>query len=291
MAPERLLGGLLTKASDIYALGMTIYEIYVDETPFLGISHGEEFIDLVVRQDHRPERPSMEDAPNLSTEIWELAEKCWVKDPKKRPVAGVVTDTITSLLERDKLKEPVSSPLSLSPGLSPALSTLSRSPGLSPAPGLSPSPSLTPTSPSISHRIRLVAHFDSQRTFHFDTISRDLKEGRALSLGRFTSASGQPKHSRHTLQFKSLVVSRSHAKLWFEAGGTLFVKDTGSSSGTFLNNNRLSLANTESRSYHVKDGDILRLGEDYPNAHEKLEAHNAVKILIELDGSNTVVPR
>ena len=274
MAPERLLGGLLKKPSDIYALGMTIYEasvayyesrikiltdlfdkIFVDDIPLSGINHGDEFIELVARQDVRPTRPSDEDAPSLSTAIWELAEKCWVKDAKKRPIASAVCDTVSRLLES----------------------------------GVISPPALSPASPSITHRIRLLPHMDSLRTFHFDPITRDLKEGgKALSIGRFTSAAGQLSH-RHVIQFKSLVVSRSHAKLWFEAGGKLFIRDMKSSTGTFLNDVRLSPRNTESRSHQVNDGDILRLGEDYPDPHEKPEIHNSVKIRVELEGNNNGV--
>ena len=72
--------------------------------------------------------------------------------------------------------------------------------------------------------------------------------------------------------FKSKVVSRAHAEVWCEAGGKVsnhstcltprrgsdarrlqfFVRDTKSSSGTFLNHIRLSNPNTESRPYPIK---------------------------------------
>lgn len=58
-----------------------------------------EFVELVVRQDVRPERPDDEDAPYLSDGIWELAKRCWVKDPKRRPTASIVCDTLLHLLE------------------------------------------------------------------------------------------------------------------------------------------------------------------------------------------------
>ena len=54
------------------------------------------------------------------------------------------------------------------------------------------------------------------------------------------------------LAFKSKVVS-THAEIWVERGGRFFVKDTKSSSGTFLNHVRLNLANTQSRPFQVKD--------------------------------------
>jgi WD40 repeat protein len=51
----------------------------------------------VVRQDVRPERPDDEDAPHLLDAIWALAEKCWVKEPKHRPTAGTVCNTLSHL--------------------------------------------------------------------------------------------------------------------------------------------------------------------------------------------------
>jgi WD40 repeat protein len=58
-----------------------------------------EFVELVVRQDVRPERPDDEDAPHLSDPVWELAESCWVKDPKSRPTASALCDTLSHLVD------------------------------------------------------------------------------------------------------------------------------------------------------------------------------------------------
>jgi WD40 repeat protein len=58
-------------------------------------------VELVVKQGVRPERPDDEDAPQLSDAIWELAEACWVKDPKVRP-----TTTLSHLLETTSSAQP-----------------------------------------------------------------------------------------------------------------------------------------------------------------------------------------
>ena len=115
--------------------------------------------------------------------------------------------------------------------------------------------------PHDSHRIRLVPHLDSRRTLRFEPICRNLKDGDTpLRIGRFTDRSGvglaaANAISNNKLAFKSKVVSRSHAEIWFSSGG-FFIKDTKSSSGTFLNHIRLSPANSESRAHQIKDGDI-----------------------------------
>jgi len=139
---------------------------------------------------------------------------------------------------------------------------------------------------SSSHRIRLVPHLDTRRSLRFDAIGRDLKEGDpALRIGRFTDRSGLGLAAvnalgSNKLAFKSKVVSRAHAEIWVESGGRFFVKDTKSSSGTFLNHVRLSPANTESRPYQIKDGDILQLGVDYQGGAEDI--YKSVKIRIEI---------
>ncbi|WWC90468.1 uncharacterized protein L201_005404 [Kwoniella dendrophila CBS 6074] len=80
--------------------------------------------------------------------------------------------------------------------------------------------------------------------------------------------------------FKSKVVSRGHAEIWCEDGGKFYIRDTSSSSGTFLNHIRLSSPNTDSRPTMLNDGDILQLGVDYQGGTE--EMFRCVKIRVEI---------
>ncbi|ORY29663.1 hypothetical protein BCR39DRAFT_558997 [Naematelia encephala] len=80
--------------------------------------------------------------------------------------------------------------------------------------------------------------------------------------------------------FKSKVVSRSHAEIWCEEGGKFFIRDTASSSGTFLNHIRLSSPNAESRPTALNDGDVLQLGVDYQGGQEDM--FRCVKMRVEL---------
>jgi pSer/pThr/pTyr-binding forkhead associated (FHA) protein len=59
-----------------------------------------------------------------------------------------------------------------------------------------------------------------------------------------------------------------------------FIRDTSSSSGTFLNHIRLSSPNTDSRPTPLADGDVLQLGVDYQGGHE--DQFRCVKMRIEL---------
>ena len=152
-------------------------------------------------------------------------------------------------------------------------------------PQLHRGPSSTSSSPNQGHRIRLVPHLDSRRTLRFEPITRDLKDDDPpLRVGRFTDRSGIGLNaanllSSNKLAFKSKVVSRSHAEIWIESG-KFFIRDTKSSSGTFLNHLRLSPAGHESRPYQLRDGDVLQLGVDYQGGSEDI--YKSVKIKIEV---------
>ncbi|KAF8552308.1 hypothetical protein OG21DRAFT_1384005, partial [Imleria badia] len=141
------------------------------------------------------------------------------------------------------------------------------------------------SSPNQAHRIRLVPHLDSRRTLRFEPITRDLKDDDApLRIGRFTDRSGIGLNaanllSSNKLAFKSKVVSRSHAEIWLDSG-KFFIRDTKSSSGTFLNHLRLSPAGQESRAYQLRDGNVLQLGVDYQGGSEDI--YKSVKIKIEV---------
>lgn len=94
---------------------------------------------------------------------------------------------------------------------------------------------------------------------------------------------------QNRVAFKSKVVSRTHAEIWFEAnsantssnGNGWFIRDLKSSSGTFLNHIRLSGAGMESRPFPIRDGDVLQLGVDYQGGTE--EIYRCVKMRIELN--------
>ncbi|KAK4700068.1 E3 ubiquitin-protein ligase DMA1/2, partial [Phenoliferia sp. Uapishka_3] len=144
--------------------------------------------------------------------------------------------------------------------------------------------SVTPTPPRTSdekHRIRLVPHLESSRSLHFEPVDRDLSSFTVLRVGRFTDRSLPGTADPLRIAFKSKVVSRGHAEIWSDDSGKFFIKDTKSSSGTFLNHIRLSGPGAESRPFPLKDGDVLQLGVDYQGGTE--EIYRCVKMRIELN--------
>lgn len=103
--------------------------------------------------------------------------------------------------------------------------------------------------------------------------------GGAIPISGSAGGGGRIDSSR--IAFKSKVVSRGHAEIWCEPGGKFFLRDTKSSSGTFLNHIRLSAPNTESRPFAIKDGDVVQLGVDYQGGTE--EIYRCVKMRVELN--------
>ncbi|CAJ0912049.1 13965_t:CDS:2, partial [Entrophospora sp. SA101] len=103
--------------------------------------------------------------------------------------------------------------------------------------------------------LRIVPHIEGSRSLHFEIIEREVPEGVAIKIGRFTDKAQVP----NRVTFKSKVVSRGHAEIW-HSEGKFYIKDTRSSSGTFLNHVRLSTPNSESRPFLLKDGDVVQLG-------------------------------
>lgn len=66
---------------------------------------------------------------------------------------------------------------------------------------------------------------------------------------------------------RSKVVSRSHCEIWYTSG-QWYIRDVGSSSGTFLNGARLPLPYRDLPPLAVKDGDIVQLGTNYSQGED-----------------------
>lgn len=140
------------------------------------------------------------------------------------------------------------------------------------------SSSATTSATAADPHLRIVPHLESTRSLHFEPIERDIRPGMVLKIGRFTDKHQVP----HRVTFKSKVVSRGHAEIWAE-DGKFYIRDTKSSSGTFLNHVRLSAPNVESKPFMLKDGDVVQLGVDYQGGTE--EIYRCVKMRIEVNRS------
>jgi pSer/pThr/pTyr-binding forkhead associated (FHA) protein len=131
-----------------------------------------------------------------------------------------------------------------------------------------------------SVRFQLIPVSDSpSRHAVGEVLERRLGEGRMMHMGRQVVKDGQimvkdlKKPTEVDAWFTSKVVSRLHAEMWVKESTVrlltqLYIKDVGSSSGTFLNKMRLSPCGKVSRPYPIKEGDIIQLGVDYKGKTE-----------------------
>ncbi|RHZ77394.1 hypothetical protein Glove_180g74 [Diversispora epigaea] len=88
LGPEVIRGQTYTSASDVYSLGVIMWEISCAELPFGNRSHD---INLVI-DICKGERPKFKD--NVPKCYVELVNRCWESDPKDRPEADEVLETL-----------------------------------------------------------------------------------------------------------------------------------------------------------------------------------------------------
>ncbi|CAO0791649.1 unnamed protein product [Mucor circinelloides] len=133
--------------------------------------------------------------------------------------------------------------------------------------------------------VRIVPNIDNpSRSLIFDIVDRQLQVGSIIRIGRYSE-----RHANlNCMSFKSKVVSRCHCEVWVQTDGKLYIRDTKSSSGTFLNHVRLSPAGNESRPVELHDGDIVQLGVDFQGGRE--EMYRSVKMRFELNRSSRQRP-
>lgn len=72
-------------ASDVYSLGIVLWEIVSREVPWQSISKVRDIVLLVVVKGDRPEIPA--DTP---FDIAKLMRACWVEEPRERPTSAEI---------------------------------------------------------------------------------------------------------------------------------------------------------------------------------------------------------
>jgi serine/threonine protein kinase len=109
MAPELLLSskyglekGAPSKEADIYALGMTMYQVFTGKWPFFPQREVE--VMFAVLSGNRPTKPCNAEEIGMTDVLWNLAEGCWMEDRTKRPdvsnilgrICGITGERITT---------------------------------------------------------------------------------------------------------------------------------------------------------------------------------------------------
>jgi serine/threonine protein kinase len=90
IAPEILKGAKSSKASDIYSMGMIMWELTTGCKPFANVEHDIELIYDIIDG----KRPVITD--DTPEDFSNLIKKCWNPDPKKRPSAIKICEILNS---------------------------------------------------------------------------------------------------------------------------------------------------------------------------------------------------
>ncbi len=85
MAPEQLAGREVTEQSDLYALGLVLYEMFTGKAPFQAGTLAE-FLRL--RQENRVTNPSTL-VPDIDPAVQRAILRCLDPEPKKRPASAI----------------------------------------------------------------------------------------------------------------------------------------------------------------------------------------------------------
>ena len=101
MAPEQLTGKEVTPATDVYALGLVLYEMLTGEKPF---REGEPLEKAVQRVTEKPAAPKAK-APDLPRRWSDVVVACLGKEPEDRP------EDVLAVLETLEASGPAPAPL------------------------------------------------------------------------------------------------------------------------------------------------------------------------------------
>ena len=84
MAPEQVAGLPATAASDLYALGVVLYEMLSAALPF----HGESALEVAVKRLREPPEPIETYRAGISARFRDTIERCLAREPEKRFVSA-----------------------------------------------------------------------------------------------------------------------------------------------------------------------------------------------------------
>lgn len=98
MSPEQLKGSKVVGATDIYSLGVTLYQLLTAEVPF----NGDSIANLAYQILNKKYKSVREVRPDLPASAARIVNKAMQKDPAKRfPDAGAMAEALRKSLGRD----------------------------------------------------------------------------------------------------------------------------------------------------------------------------------------------
>ncbi len=102
MAPEQAMGRAIDHRADLYALGVSLYQMLSGETPYEGASARE----VILKHLNEPAPPLQAKCPHLTPEVVSLVERLMEKDPTKRLAsASVLLQELVPLVKKFPVAE------------------------------------------------------------------------------------------------------------------------------------------------------------------------------------------
>ncbi|MFG1602685.1 protein kinase [Actinoplanes sp. NPDC049265] len=89
LAPERLLSDRIEPASDVYALGVLLYRMLADNSPW-SVDTTTQMLDAHVYVEPEP----LPELTGVPAGVHDLVSRCLLKDPAERPSAAEVSETL-----------------------------------------------------------------------------------------------------------------------------------------------------------------------------------------------------
>ncbi|GID68020.1 hypothetical protein Acy02nite_59010 [Actinoplanes cyaneus] len=132
LAPERLTGGAIEPASDVYALGVLLYRLLADESPWT-VETTTQMLSAHMYAEPAP----LPELPGVPEAVAEMVDRCLAKEPADRPDAAEVSAILGDAAEAAVLKPATAG--------APPVEGRHSSPPAAPVPAGGPSPDDPPS--------------------------------------------------------------------------------------------------------------------------------------------------
>jgi serine/threonine protein kinase len=208
LSPERFLGKIADARSDLYSVGVVMYEVFTGNVPFRNDS--DDLVAVIFAHVNEPPTPLRQINPAVPAPIERIVLRLLEKDPERRyPSARDVIVDIRALLGLGANGRPPASSIPSTPGPSPSAPA--------PRPG-----SGSPTPAEIEARSVLERTFGNTQTLnegYANTLAgmlaarkRDWPEATRtylLALKAFSDVRNQVEHAKTALKYASMVLAKA----------------------------------------------------------------------------------